>query len=69
VIGTKYSPEKQWTYKLSCDCGKVWQNAPLEKITGNWYGTIIAPPVTGLHFLEVTDGKTVFKESFYYYKP
>jgi len=69
VIGTKYSPEKQWTYKLSCDCGKVWQNAPLEKITGNWYGTIIAPPVTGLHFLEVTDGKTVFKESFYYNKP
>ena len=69
VIGTSFSPEKQWTYKLSCDCGKVWQQAPLERVTSDWYGTIIAPVATGLHFLEVTDGKTVFKESFYYYKP
>ncbi len=69
VIGTVFSPEKQWTYKLSCDCGKVWQQAPLERVAANWYGTIIAPVATGLHFLEVTDGKMVFKESFYYQKP
>ena len=69
VIGTKFSPEKHWSYKLSCDCGKVWKNAPLDKVTADWYGTIIAPVATGLHFLEVTDGKTVFKESFYYYAP
>lgn len=69
VIGTQFSPEKEWTYKLSCDCGKVWQQAPLDRIGSNWYGTIIVPPVTGVNFLEVTDGKTVFKESFYYHKP
>ena len=69
VVGTQFSPEKEWTYKLSCDCGKVWQQAPLDRVAANWYGTIIAPVATGLHFLEVTDGKTVFKESFYYHKP
>jgi hypothetical protein len=69
VIGTRFSPEKEWTYKLSCDCGKVWQQAPLQRMTANWYGTIIAPIASGMHFLEVTDGKTVFKESFYYHKP
>lgn len=69
VIGTRFSPEKEWTYKLSCDCGKVWQQAPLQQVAANWYGTIIAPELSGMHFLEVTDGKTVFKESFYYHKP
>ena len=69
VIGTRFTPETTWTYKLSCDCGKIWQNAPLEKVSANWYGTLIVPEVSGLHFLEVTDGKTVFKESFYYHKP
>lgn len=69
VIGTMFSPEKEWSYKLSCDCGKVWQQASLERVSANWYGTIIAPVATGLHFLEVTDGKMVFKESFNYIKP
>jgi len=70
VIGTKFLPEKEWTYKLSCDCGKVFvENTPLIKVAANWYGNIIAPPKTGLYFLEVTDGKTVFKESFYYFAP
>ena len=70
VIGTRFSPEKEWTYKLKCDCGKVFvEDAMLTRMNANWYGTIIAPPKTGLYFLEVTDGKTVLKESFYYFAP
>jgi hypothetical protein len=45
------------------------EDAALTRMAANWYGTIIAPPKTGLYFLEVTDGKTVLKESFYYFAP
>jgi serine protease AprX len=69
VVATQFAPEKQWRYKLSCDCGKVWSQEPMTEIRKNWYGTLIVPEKTGLHFLEVTDGKSKFKESFYFIEP